>query len=136
MLLRYKYLNWLEILPTNPSLITWPSISIIGVTKEFYPNNKLRLEIYVNDNKHVVYGKDGVKKFEIFFKYKKSNTRINPGIQCPTYSSNVWGQIGVGYSSPFGKWIAYRNSKKDYETRIFSLQETTPLIKSLVHFNI
>ena len=87
----------------------------IGTTKEFYPNNKLRLEIYVNDNKHVVYGKDGVKKFEIFFKYQESNIKISRSYRPPSYSSNVWGEVRVGYSSPFGKWIVYRNSKKDYE---------------------
>ena len=49
------------------------------------------------------------------FKYQESNIKISRSYRPPSYSSNVWGEVRVGYSSPFGKWIVYRNSKKDYE---------------------
>ncbi|MDB2315001.1 hypothetical protein N9V42_05380, partial [Flavobacteriaceae bacterium] len=87
----------------------------------YYLGGELRLKTETEKNCYTHYGKNGKKRFQIYFEFEKNNDHINirPGafsnkkskeennLIYDKSSDDIWGQVGVGFYSPFGVWSVY-----------------------------
>ena len=91
----------------------------VSIINEYYFSGELRLKTETEKNCYTHWGKNGKKRFQIYFEFEESNLHLNlsplefweskfSGFSIYNKSyKNLWGQAGVGYYTPFGIWSVY-----------------------------